>query len=198
MGHTSRLSRIVLLAAVTAALASGCEGAPAWDTDASSKSSSSSDDDGTPLPLPLPDPVTDTPPETPRIALANFLAARNIAEVPPHRDALVDLDNDGRTDLLMLLEGRNWCDRGGCAMLVFHRDADGLRLVTRTRATHAPIRVSRQTHNGWRDLLVGVGGAGTRAGTVVLQFNGSGYPANPPLLAMLAESALPPARVVIE
>lgn len=199
MARATRSTRLAVTMLLASALTSGCEGAPAWDADGNALAGGD-DAASTTTPLPLPDPVaTDNPPETPRIALANFLAAQNIAEVPPHRDARVDLDGDGSDDLLMLLEGQNWCDSGGCTLLVFHRD-DGAdyRLVTRTRLTNAPIRISSQTHNGWHDLLVGVGGAGTRRGTVALQFNGRSYPGNPTLLAALADSALPQSRVLIK
>lgn len=203
MARATRSTRLAITMLLASALTSGCEGAPAWDTDGNALASG----DGaaaTTTPLPLPEPVATRSLETPRIALANFLAAQNIAETPPHRDARTDLDGDGSDDLVMLLEGRNWCDSGGCTLLVFHRD-DGARddgadyrLVTRTRLTNAPIRISSQTHNGWHDLLVGVGGAGTRRGTVALQFNGSSYPSNPTLLATLADSALPQSRVLID
>jgi putative lipoprotein len=115
-----------------------------------------------------------------------------------HRDAQVDLDGDGRKDLLMLLEDRNWCGSGGCTLLVFHHGERGYDLVTRASPVQLPVAISPRVHSGWHDLLVGVGGGGTVAGTVALQFNGSGYPSNPTLLALLSPEALPPAQVVID
>lgn len=182
--------RTVLLALAVAALASGCEGAPSWDVDEGRSrggTESTAAGDGPPAVQ-----------ETPDMALADFLAAENIAETPVHRDARVDLDGDGREDLLMLLEDRNWCGSGGCTLLVFHNGDTGYRLLSRTRPARPPVAVSPRVHNGWHDLLVGVGGGGTVAGTVALQFDGSGYPDNPALLALLAPEAMPAARVVID
>lgn len=190
----SRVAR-PMLPLVAALLLAGCEGAPPWDA----PSGGTADDTATPGTEPTPPPTAlPAPPETPESALADFLAAENIAETPVHRDAQVDLNEDGRDELLMLLEDRNWCGSGGCTLLVFHNSERGYRLLSRTNVTHPPIAVSPLIHNGWHDLLVGVGGGGTVAGTVALQFNGSDYPQNPTLLALLAPDALPQARVVIE
>jgi hypothetical protein len=133
-----------------------------------------------------------------RNALAEFLAERDIREVPEHRDAFVDLDGDGRDDLLMLLDDPNWCGSGGCTLLVFHNQPDGFRLVTETSVTRPPIAVSNQRHSGWHDLLVNVGGGGLESGTVALQHDGTGYPPDPSVMAILAPDAVPSARVVIE
>lgn len=148
--------------------------------------------------LPLPEPVL-SPAQQRDAALTAFLASRQVEEVPEYRAAATDLDEDGVDDLLMLLDDPNWCDDAGCSLLVFHAEDDAsYRLVTQTTVTHAPIAVSGQTHNGWHDLLVGVGGGGNQAGTVALQFNGESYPTNPTLLALLADGVMPRAQVLIE
>ena len=91
------------------------------------------------------------------------------------------------------------CSGGGCTLLVFHNQReDGYRLVTQASLAHPPIALGPQRHSGWRDLLVGVGGDGTQAGTVALQYNGEGYPANPTLLALLAEGATSRAQPLID
>ncbi len=190
-------SRVSIAAALlSGSLLVGCDGGPVLDL------AIQDIDDGTsalaPNQLPLPEPMP-TPAQQRDVALSAFLESRQIREVPNYREAAVDLDEDGVDDLLMLLEGPNWCDRAGCSLLVFHGDADeGYRLVTQTTVTHAPIAVSGQRHNGWHDLLVGVGGSGTQAGTVALQFNGESYPTNPTLLAMLADGVMPRAQTVID
>jgi hypothetical protein len=144
-------------------------------------------------PPPPPDPATRA-----ANALARFLEEREIREVPAHRDAFVDLDGDGRDDLLMLLEDPNWCGTGGCTLLVFRQGEAAFELVTETSVTNPPIAVATQRHSGWHDLLVNVGGGGLEPGTVVLQHDGTGYPDNPSLMAALAPDALPSATVVIE
>jgi hypothetical protein len=131
-------------------------------------------------------------------ALAEFLAERDIREVPDRREAFVDLDGDGRDDLLMLLDDPNWCGSGGCTLLVFRNQPDGFALVTETSVTRPPIAVSNQRHSGWHDLLVNVGGGGLESGTVALQHDGTGYPPDPSVMAILAPDSVPSARVVIE
>ena len=149
-------------------------------------------------PLPLPEPVL-TPVQRSDAALAGFLGSREIEEVPGYLHATTDLDEDGINDLLMLLQDPNWCDSSGCSLLVFHGEADdSYRLVTQATVTRAPIASSTQRHKGWHDLLVGVGGGGTQAGTVALQFDGDSYPSNPTLLALLADGTVPRAQVLIE
>lgn len=193
--------RLRVLAAVllSGGLLAGCDGGPALDlaTHDIDEGAAATLTPGA-RELPLPEPVL-TPAQQRDAALSALLASRQIEEVPRYAAATTDLDADGVDDLLMLLDDPAWCDRGGCSLLVFHGDADaGYRLVTQTSATHAPIAVSPQRHNGWHDLLVGVGGGGTQAGTVALQFNGESYPSNPALLALLAGGAMPRAQVLIE
>lgn len=186
------LARSMIAGLIATALLGGCEGAPAWNVDKQRESI-----EATPA-ASASAPAEPQVPDTPASALADFLAAENIAETPAHRDALVDLDGDGRPELLMLLEDQNWCGRDGCTLLVFHHGESGYRLLARVTPVQSPIAVSQMRHGGWHDLLAGVGGGGTVAGTVALQFNGSGYPRNPTLLALLSPDALPPAQVVIE
>src|SRR5688572_9833502 len=55
----------------------------------------------------------------------------------------------------------------------------GYRLVGAIGLTHPPIAVSPQRSNGWRNLVVRVGGGGAKADDVELAFDGKTYPANP-------------------
>jgi len=129
-------------------------------------------------------------------ALADFLASRSIREVPAHRDASTDLDGDGVNDLLMLLDDQNWCDSGGCTLLVFRGGADGYRLVSDSISTRAPIAVADRTSHGWHDLMVTVGGEGD-TGVVSLEFDGTRYPGDPTMGALLDPSRLVSAKPLI-
>ena len=188
-----------LAACLLSAALSGCDSGPAFDLPAheiGGDGTRSSTSTGTALPLP---PPSSTPAQQRDAALSTFLESRQIGETPGYRDARADLDGDGVDDLLMLLDGPSWCGNDGCTLLVFHNGGDdGYRLVTQTSVTHPPIAVSRQRHNGWHDLLVGVGGANTQGGTVALQFNGESYPGDPTLLALLADGSMSQAQTLIE
>ena len=148
----------------------------------------------TPVAMLAPAPMNER--ERSETALAAFLAARGIREVPAHRDASVDLDGDGIDDLLMLLDDQNWCDAGGCTLLVFRGDATGYRLVSDSVSTRAPIAVADRRNRGWRDLLVTVGSDG-ESGQVALEFDGTRYPNDPTMGALLDPSRLVSAKPVI-
>ena len=131
-------------------------------------------------------------------AVEAVMAAREIREIPAHRHAAVDLDGDGADDLLALLDDPNWCTDAGCTLFVFHRE-DGRDVpIAEIAPARAPIGVDDQTHGGWRDILVTVGGAeGVPEGTVALQHDGIGYPEDPTLMAALASSVASPERELI-
>ena len=132
-------------------------------------------------------------------AIEALMAEREIREIPAHRHAAVDLDADGSDDLLVWLDDPNWCTPIGCTLLVFHREGGQDVPVAEIAPVQVPIAVADQTHGGWRDLLVTVGGAeGVPTGTVALQHDGIGYPEDPTLMAALASGVAPKSIVVIE
>ncbi|WP_342316287.1 hypothetical protein [Lysobacter sp. FW306-1B-D06B] len=130
-------------------------------------------------------------------ALTAFLTSRSIREIPLHRDATPDLDRDGKDDLLMLLDDQNWCQADGCTLLVFHGEKDGYRLVSQSVSVRAPVSVGARVNRGWHDLLVNVG-SGDEAGTVALEYDGTGYPADPTMAALLDPARLPSATPLID
>ncbi len=91
--------------------------------------------------------------------------------------AAIDLDGDGRPELVVHVVGRGWCGTGGCTTFVFAREGDGgsHRLVARIPTTRDPIHALASTHHGWRDLLVTIGGGGVAHGERALAFDGTDY-----------------------
>ena len=98
-----------------------------------------------------------------------------------YRGTLVDLNRDGKSEAVVRLEDPQWCGSGGCTTLVLSRESDGYTLTSRITITQLPIRVLATSHNGWRDLGVGVAGGGEAAHEVALAFDGRSYPTNPSL-----------------
>ncbi|GAA5083196.1 hypothetical protein [Lysobacter panacisoli] len=145
--------------------------------------------------VPLPAPVDQK--QRADKALTAFLASRSIHEVPAHRDATPDLDDDGTPDLLMLLDDQNWCQADGCTLLVFHGGKDGDTLVGESISVRAPILVGSRVNRGWHDLLVSVGN-GDDAGTVAMEFDGTRYPSDPMMAALLDPHRLPSATKLID
>jgi hypothetical protein len=88
----------------------------------------------------------------------------------------VDLDGDGRPEVLVYLFGPYMCGSGGCNTLVFRREGDAYRLVSDIPLTRNPVVVSEHRTNGWNDLIYLASGGGVRAHYVVLRFDGKTYP----------------------
>jgi hypothetical protein len=92
----------------------------------------------------------------------------------------VDLDGDGRPEVLVYLFGSYTCGSGGCNTLVFRRAGEGYKLVADIALTHNPVFVGERATNGWKDLVVLVAGGGINPGYyAVLRFDGRTYPDNP-------------------
>jgi hypothetical protein len=102
---------------------------------------------------------------------------------PQFEYALVDLNDDGTLDAVVLLTGRDWCGSGGCSMLILRGHSGGFSVVSRSTISNQPIKVSAERQHGWHTLLVSVKGGGIQRGFVVMPFNGSKYPLNPSMQA---------------
>ncbi len=94
-------------------------------------------------------------------------------------DASVDLDGDGKQEIIAYAAGPMICGTGGCPVFVFTPRADGLRLVSSISVAQPPVRLSPRSSHGWRNLIVGVAGGGIPAGDAELEFDGSSYAPNP-------------------
>jgi hypothetical protein len=94
-------------------------------------------------------------------------------------DANVDLNGDGTPEAIAYIAGPMVCGTGGCPLFVFAAGPDGYRLVSRLSVVQLPVRLAPRSSNGWRNLVVGIGGGGLAAGNAELKFDGKTYPANP-------------------
>jgi len=97
-------------------------------------------------------------------------------------DASVDLNGDGRLEVIVHVVGPMACGTGGCPTLVFTPRGTGYRLVSAIAVTRLPIRVAPASTMGWRNLVVRFSGGGVHAGDVQLAFDGKRYPANPSVI----------------
>ena len=183
------MARAACCLAVVACLLAACGGDPA--------------DPGRPEPAPVAA-TTEAlrlPPDSgarANAAVGAVMATREIREVPAHRHAFVDLDGDGAEDLLAFLDDPNWCTDGACTLLVFHHEGGEDVLIAEVAPVRPPIAVTDQTHGGWRDIVVTVGGNGVLPGAVALQHGGIGYPEDPTLMATLASDVVPDTEAVID
>jgi hypothetical protein len=93
----------------------------------------------------------------------------------------VDLNADGRPEVLVYLFGTTWCGSAGCAALVFQHVQGKYALVTHISGVELPVIVSRARTNGWQDLIAyvrwgEVDGRTLRDYYAVLRFDGRTYP----------------------
>jgi hypothetical protein len=95
--------------------------------------------------------------------------------------ALVDLNDDGTPDALVLLRDSQWCGTGGCTLLILRGKAGAFTLVSTATIINEPIKVAREREHGWHTLLVTVQGGGIQPALVELRFDGKKFPFNPTL-----------------
>ena len=97
--------------------------------------------------------------------------------------SFVDLNGDGKQEIVVYITGDSWCGSGGCTTLVLVPEDSSYRVVTRITITRLPIRVLATKSNGWHNLSVRVQGGGIQPGyEAELPFDGKSYPTNPSTL----------------
>jgi uncharacterized protein len=94
-------------------------------------------------------------------------------------DGSIDLNADGKPELIVHVVGPMACGTGGCPTMVFTPSGSGYRLVTTISVSNPPVRASLASTQGWRNLIVHVSGGGAEARDVELLFDGKSYPRNP-------------------
>ncbi|MGE0639400.1 MAG: hypothetical protein AB7G12_07275 [Thermoanaerobaculia bacterium] len=109
-------------------------------------------------------------------------------------DGAADLNGDGRPERLVYLLGTGICGTGGCNLLVFTPDGSGHRRMADMVLTKLPVRVAAGSSDGWRDLIVHVGGGGMESREVVLPFAAGTYGAGD---RTASDAELATARILI-
>ena len=90
--------------------------------------------------------------------------------------ASVDLDGDGRQEVIVYLMGPFFCGTGGCDLLLFRpTPRGGYALVSNFPTSRVPIIVSENPTRGWRDLWRLQSGGGLPASYVRQVFDGRRY-----------------------
>lgn len=93
--------------------------------------------------------------------------------------AEVDLDGDGKDEVLAYVGGSLMCGTGGCNLVILKRDGAGYRQVGDLSLVQLPVGVLQTKTNGWRDLAVTVSGGGKPGGVMRVPFDGTSYAGNP-------------------
>ena len=92
--------------------------------------------------------------------------------------AWTDLNEDGLDEAIVYPIGPYFCGSGGCNTLILTPVGPMYEKVGDISVSRTPITVLDSSTNGWKDLTVAVSGGGGASGTVLLQFDGTNYPAN--------------------
>lgn len=124
--------------------------------------------------------------------------AQNAAVGTYYTSADVDLNGDGKNEVIVYLTGNAWCGSGGCTVLILALTDSSFDVVGTTTVVRLPIRVSPKKSHGWDDIIVRVQGGGiTHAYDAVLPFNGKTYPHNPTVPPAVPAKGAKQGRVVI-
>ncbi len=97
-------------------------------------------------------------------------------ETDAYEVSLLDLNDDGFEDAVILLRGPQSCGSDGCTMMVFQGTDLNFFLRSETVLVTEPVRVAAETNNGWHDLVIQVGGGGAAYTQVRLEYDGEAYP----------------------
>jgi heat shock protein HslJ len=87
----------------------------------------------------------------------------------------VDLNHDGRDEVLVYLLGSIFCGTGGCSLLLFTEGQEGYSLVDEFPISRLPVIVSAERTEGWNDLIRLESGGGAEAAYVRHAFDGAQY-----------------------
>jgi hypothetical protein len=106
--------------------------------------------------------------------------------------AFSDLNDDHHQEALVHLAGPNFCGSGGCTTFVLTPAVDGWHSLGRITISGLPIYRLPQSHNGWFDLAVRVGGGGMEPGMRAARFAKGRYSSNfGPVIHELPQQASP-------
>jgi hypothetical protein len=113
-----------------------------------------------------------------RAFLMEYVTSKNTTpRETRYADAFIDLNGDGVEEVVVYLDGRDWCGTGGCLTLVLTRTGESYRSICRVLATRPPIRALKKSSHGWRTLTAWVAGGGILTGyEAELAFDGRRYP----------------------
>jgi len=120
-----------------------------------------------------------------RLIERSCLAARQPGRETRYAYNRVDLNGDGRPEVVVTLLGPLDCGTGGCPLLIFRERQGDLELVSRMTLFRDPLIVGEGRHHGWRDLISRVRLDAAHGYYALLPFDGRRYPSNP---------SVPPAR----
>jgi hypothetical protein len=92
----------------------------------------------------------------------------------------IDLNRDGKKEILIGLTGPYFCGSGGCSMILSTHQGD---VITQFTVVDYPVYIAKESTNGWQDLILYSGSKNRK-----VKFDGQSYPKNPSTLEEYTES----------
>ncbi|MDC1106957.1 hypothetical protein OAT16_09645 [Prolixibacteraceae bacterium] len=92
----------------------------------------------------------------------------------------VDLNDDGKKEVLVGIPNMYFCGSGGCTFFLLD---DRLEVIQKFTVSDVPFKVLKTKHNGWHDLVIKSG----RKSHFMLH-NGDHYPVNPSISPLWDEN----------
>ena len=87
----------------------------------------------------------------------------------------VDLNGDGRNEVLVWIPATNWGGTSGYPIIVFSQKRSGYQKLWDVEQGWSPIILLKSKTNGWRDIAYQVGGGGAEWQYVIAKYNGKTY-----------------------
>jgi len=91
----------------------------------------------------------------------------------------IDLNGDNKPELFVYLVGPLFSGSGGSSAIIFKLKDNEYIPLSKFTLVHNPIIISKNSTNGWKNIIMYVSGGGADSGYVEIKFNGSSYPSNP-------------------
>jgi hypothetical protein len=116
--------------------------------------------------------------------------------VPSFTYALVDLNDDGILDAVVLMNDPRYCGSGGCTLVLLAGTSTGFKVVSPSTITREPISMLSAKRCKWHTLAVHVVGGGGLPAVTLLRYDGHRYPGNPTLQPIASPGDLVGANIL--
>ncbi|AYE33044.1 hypothetical protein [Clostridium septicum] len=90
----------------------------------------------------------------------------------------IDLNDDNRSEVIIYLEGPEFCEKNGGSVIVLSDFNEEYRVISKIKNVQTPIIISNESTNGYKNIIVKTKEK-NKISFRILKFNGNSYPANP-------------------
>ncbi len=118
--------------------------------------------------------------------LREYLKEQDVDTATRYVSVFVDLNDDGKQEIIVYVLSQSLCGTGGCPTLILAPTLSSFKIIRQVTITWPPILVLPTKAKGWHNIAVWVQGGGIQPGyEAELRYDGNSYPSNP---------TVPPAR----